>query len=281
MAGGVSAGAPSFYQASIVDYPNDTLHPELRGQAVVITGGARGIGLATAQAFARQGARLALLDMDAAALDEAVAGLSAQGVQALACQASVTDADADAVERAFAQVEAAYGRIDVLVNNAGVSANKPTLEVSVDEWRRAVDINLTGVFLCAQAAGRRMVPAGSGSIVNLASMYGVVAAPDRAAYCATKGAVVLLTETLAVEWGPSGVRVNALAPGYVETDLVRDLAARGRLDPERLRQRTPLRRLAQPAEMADLAVFLASRQAAYITGHTLVADGGWSRYCYL
>ncbi|MBO9327852.1 glucose 1-dehydrogenase [Achromobacter xylosoxidans] len=264
-----------------MDYPNDTLHPELRGQAVVITGGARGIGLATAQAFARQGARLALLDMDAAALDEAVAGLSAQGVQALACQASVTDADADAVERAFAQVEAAYGRIDVLVNNAGVSANKPTLEVSVDEWRRAVDINLTGVFLCAQAAGRRMVPAGSGSIVNLASMYGVVAAPDRAAYCATKGAVVLLTETLAVEWGPSGVRVNALAPGYVETDLVRDLAARGRLDPERLRQRTPLRRLAQPAEMADLAVFLASRQAAYITGHTLVADGGWSRYCYL
>ena len=106
-------------------------------------------------------------------------------------------------------------------------------------------------------------------------------APDRAAYCATKGAVVLLTETLAVEWGPAGVRVNALAPGYVETDLVRDLAARGRLDPERLKQRTPLRRLAQPAEMADLAVFLASRQASYINGHTLVADGGWSRYSYL
>ena len=169
----------------------------------------------------------------------------------------------------------------MLVNNAGISANKPTLEVSAEEWRRAVDINLTGVFLCAQAAGRRMVPAGAGCIINLASMYGVVAAPDRAAYCATKGAVVLLTETLAVEWGPLGVRVNALAPGYVETDLVRDLAARGRLDPERLKQRTPLRRLAQPAEMADLAVFLASRQAAYITGHTLVADGGWSRYSYL
>ena len=108
----------------------------------------------------------------------------------------------------------------------------------------------------------------------------MVAAPDRAAYCATKGAVVLLTETLAVEWGPLGVRVNALAPGYVETDLARR-SARGRLDPERLKQRTPLRRLAQPAEMADLAVFLASRQAAYITGHTLVADGGWSRYSYL
>ncbi|MPT39643.1 MAG: SDR family oxidoreductase, partial [Achromobacter sp.] len=151
-----------------MDNTNQPLHPELRGLSVVITGGAKGIGLATAQAFARQGARVALLDMDAAALDEAVAGLAALGAEALACQASVTDADA--VERAFAQVEQAYGRIDVLVNNAGVSANKPTLEVSVDEWRRAVDINLTGVFLCAQAAGRRMVPAGSGAIINLASM---------------------------------------------------------------------------------------------------------------
>lgn len=262
-----------------MDNTTEVIHAELRGQAVVITGGAKGIGYSTAQAFARQGARVALLDMDAGALDAAVAALAAEGAQAMAVQASVTDADA--VERAFAQVADTWGGIDVLVNNAGISANKPTLEVTVDEWRRAVDINLTGVFLCAQAAGRRMVPAGSGSIINLASMYGVVAAPDRAAYCATKGAVVLLTETLAVEWGPAGVRVNALAPGYVETDLVRDLAARGRLDPERLKQRTPLRRMAQPAEMADLAVFLASRQAAYITGHTLVADGGWSRYSYL
>lgn len=262
-----------------MDNTTEVIHAELRGQAVVITGGAKGIGYSTAQAFARQGARVALLDMDAGALDAAVAALTADGAQAMAVQASVTDADA--VERAFAQVAETWGSIDVLVNNAGISANKPTLEVTVDEWRRAVDINLTGVFLCAQAAGRRMVPAGSGSIINLASMYGVVAAPDRAAYCATKGAVVLLTETLAVEWGPAGVRVNALAPGYVETDLVRGLAARGRLDPERLKQRTPLRRMAQPAEMADLAVFLASRQAAYITGHTLVADGGWSRYSYL
>ena len=262
-----------------MDNTTEVIHAELRGQAVVITGGAKGIGYSTAQAFARQGARVALLDMDAGALDAAVAALAADGAQAMAVQASVTDADA--VERAFARVAETWGGIDVLVNNAGISANKPTLEVTVDEWRRAVDINLTGVFLCAQAAGRRMVPAGSGSIINLASMYGGGAAPDRAAYCATKGAVVLLTETLAVEWGPAGVRVNALAPGYVETDLVRDLAARGRLDPERLKQRTPLRRMAQPAEMADLAVFLASRQAAYITGHTLVADGGWSRYSYL
>lgn len=251
-----------------------------RHKVVLVSGGCSGIGRALALRFARAGARLAILDLDQAALDSLVQHLRDHlGGEALGLRCDV--ADADAVERAVALAVERFGGIDVLVNNAGISANKPTLEVTVDEWRRAVDINLTGVFLCAQAAGRRMVPAGSGSIINLASMYGVVAAPDRAAYCATKGAVVLLTETLAVEWGPMGVRVNALAPGYVETDLVRDLAARGRLDPERLKQRTPLRRMAQPAEMADLAVFLASRQAAYITGHTLVADGGWSRYSYL
>ncbi len=255
------------------------MHADLRGKTVIITGGARGIGLASAYAFAAQGAHVALLDTDEAALALAVAALEKTGAHAIACVASVTDADA--VEQAFASAEAEFGSIDILINNAGISANKPTLEVTVEEWRRAVDINLTGVFLCAQAAGRRMVPQGHGSIINMSSMYGVVAAPDRAAYCATKGAVVLLTETLAVEWGPQGVRVNALAPGYIDTDLVRDLAARGRLDPQRLTQRTPLRRLGQPTEMAELTVFLASQQAAYITGHTLVADGGWSRYSYL
>lgn len=259
--------------------PRPVMHADLRGKTVVITGGARGIGLACAHAFAAQGAHVALLDRDPAALAEAVVAIEKTGAAAIACVASVTDAVA--VEQAFARSEAEFGRIDVLINNAGISANKPTLEVTVDEWRHAVDINLTGVFLCAQAAGRRMVPQGDGAIINMASMYGVVAAPDRAAYCATKGAVVLLTETLAVEWGPQGVRVNALAPGYVNTDLVRDLAERGRLDPERLKQRTPLRRLGQPSEMADLTVFLASQQAAYISGHTLVADGGWSRYSYL
>lgn len=236
---------------------------------VLITGCSSGFGLETARLFLERGWNVV------ATMRTPRTDILPTSERLKVLPLDVTDA------RSIAACIEAAGPIDVLVNNAGVSANKPTLEVTVDEWRRAVDINLTGVFLCAQAAGRRMVPAGAGAIINLASMYGVVAAPDRAAYCATKGAVVLLTETLAVEWGPMGVRVNALAPGYVETDLVRDLAARGRLDPERLKQRTPLRRLAQPAEMADLAVFLASRQAGYVNGHTLVADGGWSRYSYL
>lgn len=240
---------------------------------VLITGTSSGYGLAAVEHFLRQGWRVI------ATMRTPDPRLFRPSGQLRVLALDVTDEAS--IARAIDQGIEAFGGIDVLVNNAGISANKPSLEVTPEEWRRAVDINLTGVFLCAQAAGRRMVPKGEGCIINLASMYGVVAAPDRAAYCATKGAVVLLTETLAVEWGPAGVRVNALAPGYVETDLVRDLAARGRLDPEHLKQRTPLRRLAQPAEMADLAVFLASSQAAYITGHTLVADGGWSRYSYL
>ncbi|WP_144636517.1 SDR family NAD(P)-dependent oxidoreductase [Bordetella genomosp. 13] len=251
----------------------------LQDQVVVITGAARGIGLACAQAFAAEGARLALLDQDADALETACEGLRVQGARALPLAASVTDPAA--VAAAFDQVDAAYGAVHVLLNNAGVSANKPTLDVTADEWRHAVDINLNGVFYCAQAAGRRMCDQGGGTVINMASMYGVVAAPDRAAYCATKGGVVLLTESLALEWGPLGIRVNALAPGYVDTDLLRDLHARGRVDIERLKARTPLRRLGSAPEMADLAVFLASRQAAYLTGHTLVADGGWSRNAYL
>lgn len=251
----------------------------LQGKAVVITGGARGIGFACAQAFARAGARIALLDIDPRALDQACDALGELGAQALALPASVTDAQA--VSDAFAEVDSTFGRLDVLINNAGISANKATLEVTPDEWRRAVDINLNGAFFCAQAAGHRMVAQGAGSIVNLSSMYGVVAAPDRAAYCATKGAVVMLTESLAVEWGRHGVRVNALAPGYIDTDLLRDLQTRGRLQIDQLVHRTPLRRLGTADEIAEIALFLAGAQSGFVTGHTLVADGGWSRYAYL
>lgn len=249
-------------------------------RTAIVTGAGSGVGKASALALLADGWRVALAGRRADALDATIAAAGSAGDRALAIPADVSQPDS--VRALFDAVIAKWGRLDMVFNNAGVNApGIPVDELTFEQWKNVVDINLTGVFLCAQAAGRRMVPKGEGCIINLASMYGVVAAPDRAAYCATKGAVVLLTETLAVEWGPAGVRVNALAPGYVETDLVRDLAARGRLDPERLKQRTPLRRLAQPAEMADLAVFLASSQAAYITGHTLVADGGWSRYSYL
>ena len=213
--------------------------------------------------------------MDEAALAVAVAGLQAEGGEALACQASVTDADA--VERAFAQVEQAWGRIDVLVNNAGISANKPTLEVSAEEWRRAVDINLTGVFLCAQAAGRRMVPAGAGCIINLASMYGVVAAPDRLLRHQGRGGAA--DRDAGRGMGPAG-RARERAGARLRRD--RPGARPGRARPPRSRTAEAAHAAAAPSR-PKWPTWRCSwpRARPPITGHTLVADGGWSRYSYL
>jgi NAD(P)-dependent dehydrogenase (short-subunit alcohol dehydrogenase family) len=254
-------------------------YPDLAGRSVLITGAAAGLGLAMAEAFGRQGCRLALTDIDAETLDAAVARLRGSGVQAEGFAGSV--ADGAAVEAAFAGAEAAFGGLDVAVNNAGISMNKPTLELSEEEWQTALDVNLTGVLRCARAAARRMMPQGSGVILNLASMYGVVAAPERLAYCVTKSGVAMMTKALAIEWAEAGLRVNALAPGYVKTALVERLVETDRLDEARLTRRTPLGRLGTVEEVADLAVFLASDSARYITGQVVGVDGGWTAYGYI
>lgn len=249
-------------------------YPELAGRVVVATGGAGGIGLATARAFSAQGCRVALLDLDVPRLEAAAVELAAAGTEVLPHAASVSDPDA--VERTFAAVAERFGAIDVLFASAGIAMNRPSLELSARDWQRAVDVNLTGVFLCDQAAARRMVPRGSGVILNVASMYGVVGGAGRAAYCATKAAVVNLTRVLADEWGPRGVRVNALAPGYVRTELVEGLVREGRLDVRAIEERTPAGRLARPEEIAALAVFLASDDAIFVQGQAVVVDGGWT-----
>ncbi|CAM5779386.1 SDR family NAD(P)-dependent oxidoreductase [Castellaniella caeni] len=270
-------------------YTLDTLQGLARGQGfaglrdkvVVITGAASGIGLSMAHAFAAVGARLALIDLNGAALEAAAQGLQQAVPDArLACHVAAVN-DETAVAQAFAAIDAQWGQVDVLLNNAGISMNCPTLELSGEAWRKAVDVNLNGVFYCAQAAARRMVARGQGVILNMASMYGVVAAPERAAYCATKAAVAMLTKSLAIEWGPEGVRVNAIAPGYIRTALVDDLVARGRMDLDTLVRRTPSGRLGTPEEIAALGLFLASDHAAFINGHVALADGGWSAYSYI
>ncbi len=254
---------------------------DLKDKVVLITGAGSGIGLATALAFAANGAQVALLDINAANLEAARGQILEVAPQAVASTWLAGVNDEAAVQAVIDGIVGRHGRLDVLINNAGISMNMPTLELSGENWRKAMDINVNGVFYCAQAAGRRMLEQGSGTILNLSSMYGVVAAPNRAAYCTSKAAVAMLTKVLAIEWAASGLRVNAIAPGYIKTALVEELCKAGRMDLEALSKRTPMGRIGEPHEIAALALFLASDQSSFINGQVIVADGGWSSYSYI
>lgn len=253
---------------------------DFTGKTVLVTGGAQGLGLSMATAFVQANARVVLFDLNADALTDATRDLNEIRVDcAIPVCGSTTDMSA--IEAACACAISQTGRLDVVMNNAGVSGNAPSLNLEEEKWRHVIDVNLTGVFLVAQTAGRIMAKHGGGSIVNTASMFGVVAAPERAAYCASKAGVVALTKVLAVEWAHLNIRVNAIGPGYVRTALTENLAEQGRLDLDAVERRVPANRLGTPQEIAQVALFLASDTSAYVTGQTLVADGGWSSYSYL
>lgn len=251
-------------------------YPGLQHKVVFNTGAGAGIGRAMAHGFARHGAHLVLLDLDAAGLAATRHELEAAypGVEVVTVQASITDPDA--VERACAEAEARFGRIDILLNNAGISMNKPSIDLTPEDWRRTIDIDLSGVFYCTQAAARRMIRQNGGVILSTASMWGLASSANRLAYCAAKAGVVSLTRSLAAEWAPHNIRVNAVCPGYTRTALMDTLIERRALDVDALMARTPLRRFGTPEEMAEVALFLASDSAAFITGHALVSDGGWT-----
>jgi NAD(P)-dependent dehydrogenase (short-subunit alcohol dehydrogenase family) len=244
------------------------------GRVAVVTGGAKGIGRATVDALVAEGVRPVLFDRDAAALDAASRQLAGRGVDHLAEALDITDEAA--VDGAMERVVARYGRIDVLVNNAGIALRRPTLELTLADWQAVVDVNLTAVFLCSRAAARPMIAAGRGAIVNVASIMGLSGGGlyPNLSYQSTKGAIVNLTRALAVEWAGHGIRVNAVAPTWVKTELTQGLFQ----SPElmgRVLDMTPMRRLADPEDVADAIVFLASARAAMITGHTLPVDGGF------
>ena len=267
------AGAESFSQCAS--------YPGISGKVTVITGGGSGIGFAMAKGFARNGARIVLIDINEQALAAAKNAIEQTTITAEVGTYCASVIDAAAVEKAFSYCDSYFGSVDILLNNAGISINKPSLELTIEEWRRGIDVDLNSVFICAQAAARRMVNYGGGVIINTASMFGIASAPERAAYCAAKAGVVSLTKTLAVEWASYGIRVNAIGPGYVRTALVDGLIKSGRLDVHSLNRRTPVGRLAEPEEIAEIVLFLASENAAFITGHILIADGGWTANGYM
>lgn len=251
----------------------------LQGRTAVVTGSTKGIGRAIALAYARAGMRVVVNSRSEAECRATAADLRLAGGDAVPLAADLSDAEG---ARAFARRAAeVLGAIDVLVNNAGQTMVAPSELLAEADWRRTLELNLTACFVLSQEVGRGMLEQKRGSIINVSSITGRLAFPRRLAYCVSKAGVDMLTKVLAIEWAPHGVRVNAIAPGYVETEMVRDLAAREILAKERLEARTPLGRLGTPAEVAETALFLASDASSYVTGTVIPVDGGWSAYGYL
>ena len=243
----------------------------LDGQVAVITGGARGIGRATAEAFAAAGAHTVLADRD---VDEARRAATAIGKT----EAHALDVTNEAeVERFFDDLAARTGRIDVLVNNAGASIRKPSIELSKAEWDAVISVNQTAVFLCSRAAARHMLKAKrGGAIVNLASIMGFSGGGlyPNISYQASKGAVVNMTRAFAIEWAKDNIRVNAVAPAWVRTGFIAPVLAKPELITA-IEGVTPMGRLVEPEEVAAAILFLASPAAAMTTGHVLAVDGGY------
>lgn len=247
---------------------------DLSGRVCIVTGGGRGIGASISHSLAAAGAQVVLTGRTMATLEATARDIEQAGGKAHAMVADVS-VEADVIALA-AEVERRFGVPHVLVNNAGVNAvYKPVETTTLAEWNEIIGVNLTGVFLATREFGRMMLAAGRGSIINVSSVGGRVGLFKTGPYCASKGGVELFTRSVAIDWAKKGVRVNTVAPAYVETDLTSGLRQHPVLA-ERLIGRTPMGRFAAPDEIGGAVLFLASDASSYVTGQTIGVDGGWT-----
>ena len=252
----------------------ETPDMELDGKVALVTGAGSGLGLATAKVFAREGARVMVNDLD---LETAEAAATELGEEHGAVGGDVSS-EPD-VEAMVAATLERFGRIDVLVNNAGVPDSfVATIDQPLAHWQRLIDIHLTGTYLVSKVVAPQMIAQGGGAIVNLSSIAGVVGLPVRTSYSVAKAGISMLTRVLGCEWGPRGIRVNAVAPGYILTPMTEPLFRAGKIDADRIRRRTPMGRLGRPEDIAEAILFLSSERARFVTGITMPVDGGYCAY---
>jgi len=251
---------------------------DFSNEVILVTGAASGIGKATSKAFVESGAKLVLVDIDENGVNKvkneltATAGLKEKNLLTVKADVSIPKDVLKMTEKAINY----FGKIDILFNNAGIGTHSLLKDSSFEDWRKMMSVNLDGVFLVAQAVGKEMINRKKGRIVNTASMSGFIVneKTDVGAYCVSKAGVIMLTKALSVEWAEYNIMVNAIAPGYTKTPMVKESLKDPKIA-QGYRERTPLHRLAEPEEIASAVLYLSSPATTYITGHTLVIDGGY------
>ncbi|MGM4918036.1 SDR family NAD(P)-dependent oxidoreductase [Tardiphaga sp. 813_E8_N1_3] len=247
---------------------------DLSGKVAIVTGGNGGIGLGMARGLAQAGAAIAVVGRNQTKSNDAVAELTKSGARAVAIAADVTDKTA--VDGMIARVLTELGRIDILINNAGINIRKPPHEIALDEWDSVIKTNLTSAFVCSQAAHPAMKAAGGGKIINIGSMLSIFGASFAPAYAASKGGIVQFTRSCAVAWAPHNIQCNAVLPGWIDTELTQN--ARREIDGlhDKVLARTPAGRWGASGDFAGIAVFLSSRASDFVTGTAIPVDGGFS-----
>jgi NAD(P)-dependent dehydrogenase (short-subunit alcohol dehydrogenase family) len=244
----------------------------MKDKVIVVSGGANGIGAEVSARLASEGARVVITDLNGAQAEAKAAAIGAFGVP---CDITSPEQCDNAAQAAVEK----FGRLDGVVNCAGISKPHDSVTLPPPEWARMVDVQLNGAFYFVQACARRMMETG-GAIAFITSTNAEAAFPRRAAYCCAKAGVAMLTKVLAIEWAEKGIRVNAVGPAYVATEMTLRNIAAGNVNEAQIKARIPLGRLAQPADIADAVSFLLSEKASFITGHSLYVDGGWLAYGY-